>query len=152
MPQGKMFDFVSLPLFVFTSVIKPWDFDFESHWNNFNIFSQKKIWCLLDLQKSHGKMSIFVSVPLLGFTFVIKLRNFDFEGHWSTLLSSDKKDMVSDLNTSHGNVSDFISCENGFLDCNYNSHNFFSKIVLVLSCICCKKWNQESSFQQMVVW
>ena len=33
-PYGKMFDFVSFPLFGFTLVIKMRNFDFECHWNN----------------------------------------------------------------------------------------------------------------------
>ena len=45
---------------------------------------------------------------MFGFTLVIKLRNFDFESHWNTLIFFDKKDMTSDLNISHGKMSDFV--------------------------------------------
>ena len=32
LPHGKISDFVKFPLFGFTLVIKPINFDFESHW------------------------------------------------------------------------------------------------------------------------
>ena len=54
-------------------------------------------------------MSDFVLLPLLGFTLVIKLRNFYFESHWNAFIYFDKKKyMLSDLNMSHGKVSDFV--------------------------------------------
>ena len=51
---------------------------------------------------SNGKMSDFVSVLLCG-------RNFDFESHINIFIIFDKKDMVSDLNMSHGEMPDFVS-------------------------------------------
>ena len=78
MSLGKMYDFVSIPLFGFTLVIKLRNFDFESHLDTLICFDKKK---MSDLNMSHGKMSDFVSFPLFGFTLVIKLRNFDFESH-----------------------------------------------------------------------
>ena len=51
----------------------------------------------------------FVSIPLFEFNLVIKLRNFGFERHWNTLRYFDKKkDMMSDLNISHGKMSDSV--------------------------------------------
>ena len=41
MSKGKMSDFVSFPLFGFTGVIKPWNFDFESHRNTLIFFWYK---------------------------------------------------------------------------------------------------------------
>ena len=55
---------------------------------------------MADLNMSLGKISDFVSFPLFGFTLVIKLRNFEILSY--ILL---KKDMLSDLNMSHGKVS-----------------------------------------------
>ena len=54
-------------------------------------------------------MSAFLSFPLFGFTLVIKLRNSDIESHCDTLISFDKKDMLSDLTMYHGKMSDFVS-------------------------------------------
>ena len=54
------------------------------------------------------KMPDFVSFLLPGFTLVIKLRNFDFGSHWNVLILFDKKDMASDLNMTHGKMSDFV--------------------------------------------
>ena len=45
MSLGKMSDFVSFPLFGFTLVIKPINFDFESHGNTLIFFDKNKIWC-----------------------------------------------------------------------------------------------------------
>ena len=79
MSHGKMFDFVSFPLFGFTLIIKLRNSDFESHWNTLIYFVKKDM--LSDLNMSHGKMSDFVSFSLLRFTLVTKLRSFDFKGH-----------------------------------------------------------------------
>ena len=54
------------------------------------------------------KMPDFVSFLLPGLTLVIKLRNFDFGSHWNVLILFDKKDMASDLNMTHGKMSDFV--------------------------------------------
>ena len=79
MSHEKTSDFVSFPLFEFTVVIKPGNFDFKSH-EILEYFSIKRD-TMSALNMSHGKMSDFVSFPLFGFTLVIKLRNFDFESH-----------------------------------------------------------------------
>ena len=52
------------------------------------------------------RISDFVSFPLF-----IKLRNFDFENNWNALLLFDKKDMTSDLNMSHGKMSECLPFE-----------------------------------------
>ena len=90
-----------------------------------------------DLNMCHEKMSDFASFLFFGFTLVIKSRHFDFESHWNTLIYFDKKniwcqiwicamkkclilfgyfnifwwkkDMLSDLNISHGKMTDFVS-------------------------------------------
>ena len=41
MSHGKLSDFVSLPLFGFTLVIKLRNFDFASHWNTLIFFDKK---------------------------------------------------------------------------------------------------------------
>ena len=41
MSHGKMFDFVSVPLFGFTLVIKPRNSDFKSHANTLMFFDKK---------------------------------------------------------------------------------------------------------------
>ena len=79
MPQGKMSDFVSFPLFCFNVVIKLINFDFESHSNTLMFFDKKDI--APDSNISYGKISDFVSVPFFNFILVIKLINFDFESH-----------------------------------------------------------------------
>ena len=83
MSLGKMSDFVSVPLFGFTLVVKPRNFNFESHWNILMFLIKNDM--VSELNMSDGKMSDFVSFPLLGFTLVKKLRNFDFESHWNIL-------------------------------------------------------------------
>ena len=75
MSQGKMSDFVSVPLLGFTLVIKLRNFDFERHAHTLIFFDKKMV---SDLNISYGKMSEFVSFPLFWLTLVIKLRNFDF--------------------------------------------------------------------------
>ena len=52
MPHGKMSDFVSCPLFGFTLVIKPRNFDFKSHWNTLK--AQWQIWDILQGVSSLG--------------------------------------------------------------------------------------------------
>ena len=56
--NGKMSDFVSLPLYEFTLIIKLRSFDFESHWNTLIPIDKKNM--VTDLNMSHGKMSDFV--------------------------------------------------------------------------------------------
>ena len=41
MSHGKMFDFVLFPLFWFTLIIKPKNFDFENHGNTLIFFDKK---------------------------------------------------------------------------------------------------------------
>ena len=79
MCHGKVTEFVSIPLFRFTLVIKLRNFNFESHWNILMFFDKETY----DVRFAdfHGKMSDFVSFLLFGFTLVRKLRNFDFKGH-----------------------------------------------------------------------
>ena len=56
------------------------------------------------------KRSDFVSFTLFGLpSTVIKLRSFDFENHWNTLIFFHIKYIMSDLNMSHGKLSDFVS-------------------------------------------
>ena len=57
-----------------------------------------------DLNISHEKMSFG-----FGFTVVTKLRKFDFKSHRDTSIFFDKKGIITDLNMSHGKVSDFVS-------------------------------------------
>ena len=58
---------------------------------------------------SHEKMSDFVWFPLRKFSPAIKQRNLDLESFWNSLIFFDKKYMTSDLNMSHGKMSDFVS-------------------------------------------
>lgn len=56
--------------------------------------------------------------------------------------------MVSDLSTSHGNLSDFVSYENGFLDCNCNSYNFFFKSFLFFRVFVVKNGFMDQAFSK----
>ena len=89
MCHGKVTEFVSIPLFRFTLVIKLRNFNFESHWNILMFFDKETY----DVRFAdfHGKMSDFVSFLLFGFTLVRKLRNFDFKGHLNTVIFLIKK-------------------------------------------------------------
>ena len=87
MSHGKMADFVSFPLFGSTLVIKLRNFDFQNHWNIFDI--HKVITSNLNMPDK--KMSDYVSFPLFVFTLAIKLGNFDSESHWNTLIFLNKK-------------------------------------------------------------
>ena len=75
--DGKMFDFVSFPLFGFTLVIKLGLSSFRNHRNTLKISDEKNM--VSDLNMSHGKMSDFDSFPFFRFTLVMKLRDFNFE-------------------------------------------------------------------------
>ena len=54
MSHGRIFDFVSFPLWALNFVIKIKDLDFKLHWNTFIVFDQKKL--ASDLNISHGKI------------------------------------------------------------------------------------------------
>ena len=77
----KASDFVSLPLFGFTILIKLTNFDSENCSNALVHFNKKDI--LSDLNTQNGKLSDFVSVPLFRFRcpLVINVTNFDFEDY-----------------------------------------------------------------------
>ena len=63
--HGKMTDFVSIPLFGFTLVIKLGNFNFESHWNTLISFYKK---CMVsDLNISDENISDFISLQLFRF-------------------------------------------------------------------------------------
>ena len=78
-------------------------------------------------------MSEFVSFPLFGLIVDIKLRNFDFKSHWNTWIFLDKKDMISDLNMSHGKMSDSASLLFGFTAIiklrNFDSENHWNALM-----------------------
>ena len=98
----KICDFVSLPLFVFSLVIKLKNIDFESLWNTLILFD-KKIYVLWK------KISDLVSLSLFGFTLVIKLKKLDFKSHWNISIFFNEKYMTSYLNMSQEKISDFVS-------------------------------------------
>ena len=78
---------------------------------NFLVFYDQ-LQIISNLNMSHWNMSNFVLLWLFEFTLFIKLRNFDFESHWNTLIflnTLNKKYMLSDLNMTHGKMSDFDS-------------------------------------------
>ena len=78
-------------------------------------------------------MSEFVSFSLFGSIVVIKLRNFDFKSHWNTWIFLGKKDRMSDLNMSHGKISDFTSLLFGFTVIiklrNFDSENHWNTLI-----------------------
>ena len=86
--HGRISDFVSIPLWTVTFVIKMRDLDFKLHWNTLTFFDQKM---MSDLNVPHGKMPDIVSIPLFALTFVIKLRDYNFTSHWDTLSFYDQK-------------------------------------------------------------
>ena len=47
----------------------------------------------------------FLFVP----TFAMKLQVANYESHWNILVFWDQSKMISDLNMSHGKMSDFVS-------------------------------------------
>ena len=103
-------DFISIYLFVLTFPVKLKTTNYKSLWNFLVFYDQWKI--ISNLNMSHWNMYNFVLFWLFEFTLFIKLRNFDFESHWNTLIflnTLNKKDMLSDLNMTHGKMSDFDS-------------------------------------------
>ena len=90
MLHRKFSNFVSLPLFGFTFLIKLRNSGFESHGNTSIVVFFKK-YMVSDINMFHGKVSDFPLFPLFGFTLVIKLRNSDFVGHWNALMFFNKK-------------------------------------------------------------
>ena len=103
--DGKMFHFVSFPLFGFTLVIKLGLH--RKHRNTLKISNEKNMVSDLNMSHgmvsdlnmshlsiTHGKMSHFVLFPLFDFTLVVKLRNCDFKSHWNTLIFFDKKKIL----------------------------------------------------------
>ena len=79
------------------------------------LWKSLKYFSILGPIKSHNrfeyvqwKSAWFCFIWLFEFTSVIKLRNFNFENHWNTLIFFDKKYMTSDLNKSHGKMSDSV--------------------------------------------
>ena len=66
-------DFVSFSLFGFTLVLKPRNFDFESHWNTLEIFFDKKM--MSDLNKFCQTVSDLVQASLFELNFGNKFSN-----------------------------------------------------------------------------
>ena len=52
----------------------------------------------------------FVSLYLLAFTLIMRLKISNYKSHWNILVFYDKWKIMSDLNMSHGKMSDFVSC------------------------------------------
>ena len=107
MSHGKMFDFVSFLLFGFTVVIKLTNFDLISHWNTL-IFFDKEVWCQIWICPMEKRLILLFHFHCW-VNFHHKAEKLRFwKSHWNTLISFDKKDMVWDLNMSHGKMSNFI--------------------------------------------
>ena len=51
----------------------------------------------------------FISLYLFALTFAIKLKSANHKSHWNTLVFYNQWKMTSNLNMSHGNMSDFLS-------------------------------------------
>ena len=50
----------------------------------------------------------FISLSLFALTFAMKLKDANYKNHWNILVFSDQWKMMSDLNMSHGKMSDFV--------------------------------------------
>ena len=100
----KMSDFVSFPLFRFTLVIKLRTLDFESHWNALIYIDKKKRYAVRFKYVS-WKDVWFCFFPIVWLRFSHKIKKFWF---WKSL-KYFSIDMLSDLNMSHGKMSDFVS-------------------------------------------
>ena len=61
-----------------------------------------------DLNMFYGKMASFFFFHCLA-KFSHKTEKPDFESHWNTLTDFDKTNILSNLNMSHGKISDFVS-------------------------------------------
>ena len=72
MSHGNMSNFVWFPLFEFTLVIKPKNFDFESVWNTLIFFDQLKI--MPDLNISYETVSDLGRI--LAIKWKIRILNF----------------------------------------------------------------------------
>ena len=84
----KLPDFVSVPFFALTFVMKLKDFDFKSYWNTLQFFDQKNG---VRFEFALWKNVWFFSFPLCALTFVIKVIDLDFKLHWNTLIFFDQK-------------------------------------------------------------
>ena len=105
MSLGKMSDFVSFPLFGFILVIKLRNFNFESHWNTLICFDKKSV----RFEYVPWKNVWFCFISIVWVHFSHKTEKFRF---WKSLKYFNifwKEDMLSDLNMSHGKMSDFVS-------------------------------------------
>ena len=51
----------------------------------------------------------FISLYLSVLTFAMKLRNTNYKSLWNNLVFCDQWKIMSDLNMSHGKMSDFVS-------------------------------------------
>ena len=103
MPHGKMSDFISLPLFGFTLVIKPRNFDFESHWNTLIFFDKKRYGVRFEYVPWKNVWFYFISIAWVHFSHkTVKLWFWKSLKYFSVFMI--KKDLVSNLNMSYGNA------------------------------------------------
>ena len=87
--DSKLSDFVSIPLFGFTLVIKLRNFDFESHWNISLFFDKQRYGVRFEYVPWKNVWFCFISNVCLHFSH--ETEKFDFKGHWNTSIFSDKK-------------------------------------------------------------
>ena len=73
----------------------------------FNIFRLKKYDVRFEYAPWKNVWFCFISIVLVHFNH--KTENFDFKNHWNTLIFFHIKYIMSDLNMSHGKLSDFVS-------------------------------------------
>ena len=107
MSHGKMSGFISLPLFGFTLVIKPTNFDFESHWNTLIFFDKKRYGVRFEYVPWKNVWFCFISIAWVHFSHkTVKLWFWKSLKYFSVFMI--KKDLVSNLNMSYGKMPDFV--------------------------------------------
>ena len=92
--HSKMSDFVSIPLFGFTLVIKLRNFDFESHWNISLFFDKERYGVRFEYVPWKNVWFCFISNVWLHFSH--ETEKFDFKGHWNTSIFSIKNNVRFD--------------------------------------------------------
>ena len=103
---GKILDIVSFPLFGFTFVIKLRKLNLESHWKTLICFDKKCV--RFEYVSWKNVRFCFIFIGWVHFSH--KTENFWF---WKSLkcfnMFLTKEDVISDLNTSRGKISEFVS-------------------------------------------
>ena len=79
MSHGKMSNFVSIPLFGFTLVIKLGNFQFERQWNILIFFDEERY--VVRFEYVPWKNVWFCFNSIVWFHFSHKTKKFDFKGH-----------------------------------------------------------------------